>query len=511
MSNKAYYETPPRRGEREYRDFSEGEHTTEGDVSTDIYRVEKHPTEEDTYTVYIPMYTRAKQLIKGTGYTGNNPYVAYQRKANVKITTKLEGLEPPFENHATIYQVRRIVNPKGIYRSSHNNKSFHVVLKRLPQENAEYFETFQSEGPWKAYLAKKHNGDGIELSGTPGKSEYLNDTIYGKTGTEIDFTVDFSPGGPGNHYAIIRVEYHNYTCHHMIFVRQGNEPDNLIDGGAAWYAENMVTRTERANTPLEEGSLFKLGNWNDPIDALNNKNSKSVWTHVVPSDFKLLPEDGFTIVGKNEKKKWNEITTNVNPDTPQIPVPFEDPGTDMRVAGWEDYEALYYNEHIEQGYGILYGDGATATADHINDAYGYDYTQEKSGHGMRGCFVYNKNTGKNLFFPIGASGYGHRRHAEGGILRYASGQTDYFATHPIPVNPQDGIYTYPNGVADAPLFHDIYMRPGAVYWYRTQGGTIPYGPYVGWDINYFTFDFFPIGSYSLESRQDACFIRCVKK
>ena len=181
------------------------------------------------------------------------------------------------------------------------------------------------------------------------------------------------------------------------------------------------------------------------------------------------------------------------------------------VAGWEHYEALYYNEHIEQGYGILYGDGATATADHINDAYGYDYTQEKSGHGMRGCFVYNKNTGKNLFFPIGASGYGHRRHAEGGILRYASGQTDYFATHPIPVNPQDGIYTYPNGVADAPLFHDIYMRPGAVYWYRTQGGIIPYGPYVGWDINYFTFDFFPIGSYSLESRQDACFIRCVKK
>ncbi len=511
LSNQAYYETPPKRGEREYRDFSVGEHTTEGDVSTDIYRVEKHPTEEDTYTVFIPMYTRAKQLIKGTGYTGNNPYVAYQRKASVKITTKLEGLEPPFENHATIYQVRRIVNPKGIYRSSHNNKSFHVVLKRLPQENAENFETFQSEGPWKAYMVKRHNGDGIGISGTPGKSEYINDTIYGRTGTEIDFNVDFTPGGLGNRYAIIRVEYHNYTCHHMIFVRQGNEPDNLIDGGAAWYAENMVTRTERAHTPLEEGSLFKLGNWNDPIDALNNKNSKKVWTHVVPSDFKLLPEDGFTIVGKTEKKKWDEITTAADASNPQIPVPFDDPDSEMRVAGWEDFEALYYNEHIEQGYGILYGDGASETADHINDAYGYDYTQEKSGHGMRGCFVYNKSTGKNLFFPIGASGYGHRRNAEGGILRYASGQTDYFATHPIPVNPSDGIYTYPNGVADAPLFHDIYMRPGAVYWYRMQGGTIPDGPYVGWDINYFTFDFFPIGSYSLGSRQDACFVRCVKK
>lgn len=53
LSNKAYYETPPRRGEREYRDFSEGEHTTEGDVSTDIYRVEKHPTEEDLSLIHI--------------------------------------------------------------------------------------------------------------------------------------------------------------------------------------------------------------------------------------------------------------------------------------------------------------------------------------------------------------------------------------------------------------------------------------------------------------------------
>ena len=64
---------------------------------------------------------------------------------------------------------------------------------------------------------------------------------------------------------------------------------------------------------------------------------------------------------------------------------------------------------------------------------------------------------------------------------------------------------------DAPLFHDIYMRPGAVYWYKTQGGNIPDGPYVGWDINYFSFDFYPIGSYSTGSRRDACFVRCVKK
>ena len=81
------------------------------------------------------MYTCAKQMISTTGYTGNNPYVAYQRKARVKITTKLEGLDEIFENEVPIYQVRRVVNPKGIYRSSENNKSFHVVLKRLPRED----------------------------------------------------------------------------------------------------------------------------------------------------------------------------------------------------------------------------------------------------------------------------------------------------------------------------------------------------------------------------------------
>ena len=509
VSNREYYESAPKRGEREYRDFSVGEHTTDGAESTDTYRVEKHPTEANTYYVFIPMYTRAKQLIKSTAYTGNNPYVAYQRKASVKITTKLEGLEPAFENDATIYQVRRIVNPKGIYRSAGNNKPFHVVLKRLPRENAEYFETFQSEGPWKAYVTVSTNGSGISLSGTRGKSEFVQDTVHGKTGTEIDFNVDFSGGGSGNRYAIIRVEYHNYTCQHLIFVRQGSEPDCLLDGGTIWYAENMKTRTQRTATPLEEGSLFKLGNWDDPIDALNNKNPKAVWIDVAPTDFKLLPEDGFTIAGTNQKKTWSQIVANLHPDNPQLNS-FDDPDSEMKVAGWEDYEALYSSADIEQGYGILYGDDATETADHINDAYGYDYSNTL-GRGMRGCFAYNKTSGKNLFFPIGASGYGHRRNAEGGILRYSAGQTGYFSTSPLPANPSDGIYTYPNGVADAPLFHDIYMRPGAVYWYRTRGGTIPEGPHVGWDINYFTFDFYPIGNYSAGASQDACFVRCVKK
>lgn len=92
-SNKAYYEQAPKRGERTYTDMSIGVHTTAGSDSKDTYRVEKHSTEANTYNIFIPMYTRAKQLIKETAYTGNNPYVAYLRNAEVKITTKLKGIE----------------------------------------------------------------------------------------------------------------------------------------------------------------------------------------------------------------------------------------------------------------------------------------------------------------------------------------------------------------------------------------------------------------------------------
>lgn len=513
-SNKEHYEKAPKRGERTYTDMSVGEHTTTGSDSTDTYRVEQHPTEANTYNIFIPMYTRAKQLIKETAYTGNNPYVAYHRKAEVKITTKLKGLEKTFENMVTIYQVRRIVNPKGIYRSSGKSEPFHVVLKRLPKENATEFETFVSEGPWKAYVVRHCNSDGspvrvINLDKGSGMSECIKDTVYGKTGSEIDFNVNFDGTCDANtsRYAIIRVEYHNYTCYHLIFVRQGDSPDDLIAGGTRWHAKNMRTKTEEAESPLDEGSLFGRGNWTYPIDALNNKNPKEYWVNIVPEDFKKsYPEDGFfTIAGSGEKKKWSDITRNED---------FTEPKTGWKVASASDYQALFDSDDIKQGYGVLYGDGAEETADDLNDVYGYDYTTSKI-RGMRGCFVYNEQTGKNLFFPIGASGYGHRKDSRGelaenqykGILRYASSRNTYF-------KPTDVSDAYPNGVNDCPLFYDIYMRPGAIYWYDKTGENKVNGTTensVGWDFNYFTFDFYPMGSWGTSGGKDACFVRCVEK
>lgn len=72
-SNEQYYNKVPKRGEREYKDFvlpggiTSKEFTTENSEPDDKYRVEKHPTEANTYNIYIPMYTRAKQMISTTG------------------------------------------------------------------------------------------------------------------------------------------------------------------------------------------------------------------------------------------------------------------------------------------------------------------------------------------------------------------------------------------------------------------------------------------------------------
>lgn len=515
-SNKDYY-ISNRRGWREY-DFFDYSGTGEReykDSKDGDFKIVKDAKEENTYNVYLPMYTRAANLTPSTGYTGNNPYSSYRRRAKVKFTAVLTtekegGKEIEIEtDDVPIYQVHRVINPTGIYRSQHNNSSFNVKMMILPDENkAERFETFQSEGPWRAYIVRSHNSEygGISLSGGDSQGQatvdydgnpLTVDAIFGKTGSTIDFDVDFGPENftGENRYAIIRVDYHNYMCQHLIFVRQGDTPDALVDDGTKWCAMNLKTKTELAKNPLDEGSLFKRGNLEEPISALSNKNSKVPWNAVTPGDFiypgKLL------IAGTDEEKSWDDIKTKNFP----FPNP-EVKGKSLRVATGKDFIDLNDNPDILQGYGVIYGDDATETATHITDAFGHDHKHEKAGRGMRGCFVYNRRTGKNLFFPIGASGYGHRKEkgvgtdleTQGGMLRYAVARTK----------------TFPNEkLINSPLFYDIYMRPGAIYWFGNADDKN-----VAWDVNFFTLEFQSIASeniipYDVPHLSDACFVRCV--
>lgn len=537
-SNEAYYKNH-KRGEREYIPDGEtlpmpGEskeyETFDNQGNSDGKCIVRNEG-DSVFHVQLPMYTRAKQLIKTTGYTGNNPYVAYQRRSEVKIVvtftngskistdgTDFSGNPLLNEDNANnqnpiIYQVRRIVNPKGVWRSHDNDKDFHVQLKRLPKENAEKFETFASEGPWKAYVYCGTDNF-IALSD---ETRASTDTIGGETGSTIDFRIKFNGtcSPQENRYAIIRVEYHNYTCYHLIFVRQGDAPDDLFDGtGTKWHAHNLRTSSKETDSPLEEGSLFKFLNLDQPIDAMCNKNSETPWIYITPDKFEY--DSNNLLIATNDTKNkpettWSAITApDFKPWDTSIAEPFfNDPQiSNARIASYEDFLALYQGEDIAEGYGVLYGDESLETLDLITEVYGYDY--ENTQRGMRGCFVYNKRNGKNLFFPIGASGYGHRKHndmnygtdyaREVGVLRYSGGRNTYL----------------PETVADnTPLLYDIYMRPGAIYWLnkysRNEEKEEGHKNIIAWDFNYFTFDFFPYGVSTAQSGCDACFIRCVEK
>ena len=508
--NKEYYDTY-RKGFREYK-VTPGWHNE--DIDPDgkedgayyVSAATKNSENGMSSTSFrIPMYTRAKQLVSTTSYTGNNPYVAYQRKAVVKFEAKYEynGEECSIPQSADIRQVRRVVNPKGVWRKAGNNTSFHVVLKRLPRENDTKFEAFTSEGKWKAYVISSTD-DFIDLG---------SDTVRGSTGSPIDFSIGFKEGGTysadGNRCGIVRVEYHDYSCFHLIFVRQGDAPMAVESKNESkWHAYNMRTKDTEAESVAEEGSLFKFGNWDDQIDAKNNVNDKIPWINVEPRDFKDHSNTPFLIAGKNETKKWNEITSAA------ISGSFTETTVNekaCKVADAGAYNELYLSKDLEFGYGVLYGNDAKETLSDIEEVYGYRYDNAGKGYGMRGVFVYNTSTkhgyrGRNMFFPIGASGYGHRKEFKSnwagsevgsGVLRYAV-RSDYY-------------------VAQWPLFYDLFMRPGAIYWIDKNSTIWRNGKkqedVIGWDINYFSFDFnyLPNSNVFSGGKSDACFIRCIEK
>ena len=237
-----------------------------------------------------------------------------------------------------------------------------------------------------------------------------------------------------------------------------------------------------------------------PIAASNQVHEKEggYWINIQPSDFKSNDASkDFKIVGANESKKWSEITFSTEKSSPDWLSKLNLP-KGGRIACYADYEALLESADIEQGYGVLYGDEAGAPATDRNDAYGYKSEGSKADCGMRGCFVYNKKTGYSVFFPIGASGYGRRKRKDdygAATLRYAERMAEY----PDP------------GLKDRPLFYDLYMRPGAIYWLERAAEADDTKEVLGWDFNYYTFDFNWIHTSNVfeNGNSDACLVRCV--
>lgn len=509
--NKTYWQTThPEKGKRTY-DLTEGEHPDNfGD-----YKIEKS---ESGLIAQIPFYSRAKQMIPTSGYTGNNPYVAYRRKARVKISLVNKETEEEIKDKSTeitIYQVRRCVNPKGIWRSWDNAEDFHVVMKILKSEDATSFSTYHSDGPWRAKVETVSIGDeGFVYIEGAGEDGY----IQGRDDTPMDFFVKFKDkcSSPQKvRCAIILVEYNNYTCKHRILVRQGYAPLSLNDSNIKWHTCNMYSKTEETLSPLEEGSMFKFANWDDAILATNN---------LTYGPREKIADDYEFLLANKESKKWRDIGAT---KTGTYPISFTEVDvtnvigattnpTKVRVASQQDYETLRNEPNREFAYGVLYGDGARETKETLSDVYEYmrnnEQESQRSEKGMRGCFVYNKVTGNNLFFPIGASGNGRRKNdkewynnhpSEEGMLQYP------FRSELYTEKPTD--YNYPT-LPYRPLFYDVYRRPGATYWLKDLKSAPNTTTPTYLDINYFTFDF-SIGDNECvqgEYGTSACFIRCVE-
>lgn len=509
--NKNYWNSHPEKGEREYTGLTVlGNHPNAfGDYNVAL-------NDSGRYVVTIPFYTRAKQMVPTSGYTANNPYEAYQRKARVKIEV-LDQSNNLVRDHMgklmrdtlTIYQVRRIENPKAIWRSYNCQDPFDVTLKVRKSEAGDFVNEI-SNGPWRATVLV--GKEWVKLDGV------VNGVVNGDHDTPIKFR--YEPNGVLSdstqvRCGIIFVEYNDYTCHHLIFVRQGYAPLAMENAKLKWHSNNLYSKTQETKSPLEEGSLFKFGNLDDAILASNNKQY----------GFQVVP--GSLALAGGTSKDWLEIKAFKKHGEKNVTVSFDDVTLDVvagrgkkikaRVATADDFDKLSKFEKHQMAYGVLYGDGATKTAETMAEAHGF----ERDGvttRGMRGCVVYNSENGNQIFFPIGASGYGKRNSDMEwyGAASHPAGVLQYAWRRELYKDP-DG-----NQLKYRPMFYDIYKRPGGMYWsksfHRKGDGEVDSNSYL--DINYFTFEFIvgadePImpksNSYQdYKNQTSACFIRCVE-
>lgn len=519
-ANKAFYDE----NDCGWRTYETKIASNQGTTADGKYTVIRNLDGREGITLICPMYTRAKNLISTTGYTGNNPYAAYRRQAIVEFSVYMRDPAQnnefrKFSKKVNIYQVRRIVNPKGIWRNYNETKSFYVQLAHLLEAPGTdisssniNFTVFNSNGPWSAEVIGK-NTSWVKL--TAGQNSYKSgNKIYGYTGTPIEFY--YAPattiGENETRCAIIKIRYHNFNCEHLIFVRQGYAPLAVVDGGTEWYSYNMRNQTERAESPLEEGSYFRWKNWSQPISPLNNKRSgygfnislgsKKLWLYPRTSG----DTSGTTwanITGSNSAAgAWDNATID---------------GVSAKVATFDDYyELKKENKLVNFGFGVLYDGTSSGIQLAVKNAYGYYYNDKSvtltdgttEGKGMRGVFVYNKETGNQIFFPIGAAGFGRRKgrvtdgeSASVGVLRYAN---------------RSKLYGDAN-LNMRPLFYRLYLSPGAIYFlgerYDNSDNSmgVDKGMQYAWDMNYDTFNFNGFSNnVNAGSGSDACYVRCVK-
>ncbi|MEI3555044.1 MAG: hypothetical protein V8Q54_10910 [Alistipes senegalensis] len=400
------------RGYREYDISRDG--TIDGGNDGD-YIVSTDEAEGKT-VLQIPCYTRALQLTDKTGFSGNKSCFSYRRSAKVRLTVQLEGLDEPAVDTVTIFQVRRIINPKGIYRRHDNDASFKVVLTHRQNEAATPIPAFRIGGSLGRHGRSRQRVDKDQrCAGRFGTGSHRLRSPVHLSARRHD------PRRPMP-FRIILVRYHNYSCYHRIFVRQGYAPAQIA-GTAKWHCFNLCYENTEAKSPCEEESLSRYGNIAQPIDAVNNVFDD--FKDHATTEFKLAPaSSGKTgtwtaVAGKTQITSRSHGSAGFSDLNQTI-------GNSVcHVATYDDFYTLQMN--CQFAYGVLYGDASTETNFDVKEIYTHAYYNDSNKNkGMRGCFVYNPKgslnsggEGANLFFPVGVSGYGRRKNCaqEGGKSR----------------------------------------------------------------------------------------------
>lgn len=479
----------------------------------------------------VRVWTRPLTL--QTSFTGHNPFTGHQRIATVRITATVDGVKRTMDTK--VIQVRRAVNPAGIWRSGDKQTPFEVKLMEMDGEDTdatgylakEFFPTI-SDGPWSAEIIE--GADWVQIK-SKSSSTWGNAKVAGGTGSEICF--DYRPGSTiaktAYRCGVIKVLYHNLNCVHYIFVSQGLGTVNLA--GTTWHTRNVEYNGKLVNNPLLEGGMFKFGCSTKAYLPINNIR----WGWKVETDnpssynnykYDVIDTSSGTPV-KHTDYTWRSAEWDPTGGFNLMNVEGGVPPTQDQ---WQALEAL------RRYYGVMYGDECTSTIDRTVATYdpagtdAYMYMAEGQTKGMQGIFIWDDSQGGNhTFFPLSATGFGHRKAADlysyswglnpanikYGVLQY--GQRSYY--FPDSPNGWDGNGSGITIASSLPVFYDLWLRKGVIYWYRVRKGaksTLDSNDDYNYahDFNYFTMGLDTYGANSVEADggsgdSDMAYIRCV--
>lgn len=478
----------------------------------------------------IPVYTRGLTL--GNSFSGYNYFPHDTRTGKIRFTVTVNGKE--YTKDVRIIQVKRVVNPAGVWREASSTQQFNFRLMELNEDDdsntgavhRQFYPTI-SDGPWTAHI--EQGSDWVQISPT-GSGNWGTSDVTGGTASEVRFDVrPASTCGDGTvRHGVIKVTYNNNTCIHYFFVSQGigevpmsvniTYPLTTVYGETStshtcyWMNRNMKYAGVPCDNPLMEGGKFRWGNSAQSFKPEDDYQAGYGFNNVCSSlnGHLLYPSGTNSFANISQTEMPIGFRNNENSYTSR----FYD---NLWPAKYADWTAL---QSLPRYYGVLYGEESAGTATNTTDAY--TYINPGNVKGMQGLFVWDRTNARHLFFPIGATGYGHRKGSDlyrtdwGGdgnvkrdVLKYAQRSLE------MPTATAQGI----------PMLYDLWMRKGAIYWYEENEFYTTGEERFAHDINYYTYDLNTYGANPVTMIQsnstynghacrnaqwvDACYVRCV--